>query len=245
MKILPPLLAILSATPALPDGQGAEVLDLSDGDRVVMSYQANRLPSPDPAAPWYGRSGFIHPIRTPGGRIVSDAFPADHLHQHGVMMAWTSSRIGDRKVDFWNSKKQEGRVEHVETVSADAGRIVVKLRHIDATTEPPTSVLEETWEITRVPHPAMNVFDLVSRSSRQSRSSAAIVSSPSTARATRPGSTSCVRTSPAAGEAGCSGGIHGVGCNFRRSCPGSADAADAPPLAGASENRRLSGMLLA
>jgi hypothetical protein len=135
---------------------------LVDGQRVVMTYNADYIPSPDSAAPWYGRSGFIHPVVTPSGRTVTEGFPADHMHQHGLMFAWTSSSVGPRPVDFWNSRLQAGRVEHLDTVRADSDSIEVRLHHIDATAASPTVVLEETWQINRVPHESMHVFDLVS-----------------------------------------------------------------------------------
>jgi len=131
-------------------------------DRVVLTYNARYIPSPDVNAPWFGRSGFIHPVCTPGGRVVTDGFPVDHLHQHGLMFAWTTARIDGREVDFWNSAKQQGRVEHAETVRSDNETLVVRLRHIDETGEEPTVALRETWRITRVPHTSMHVFDLVS-----------------------------------------------------------------------------------
>lgn len=135
---------------------------LADGERKLAIYNADFVPSPDRDAPWYGRSGFVHPVFTPAGRVVTSGFPSDHLHQHGLMFAWTSARVDGRKVDFWNSKKQEGHVEHVETVSASPDRIAVRLRHVDDSVKPALTVLRETWEITRVPHAGMNVFDLVS-----------------------------------------------------------------------------------
>jgi hypothetical protein len=78
------------------------------------------------------------------------------------MFAWTSAVVDGRDVDFWNSKKKSGFIEHVETVRADADRIIVRLRHIDETAPVPTVVLTEKWELQRVPHDSMNVFDLVS-----------------------------------------------------------------------------------
>lgn len=136
-------------------------LSLSDGERTVVTYNAGYLPSPDPKAPWFGRNGFIHPVYTPAGRVVTDPFPEDHLHQHGLMFAWTSAAYEGNKVDFWNSKKQQGRVEHVKTLQADADAIKVQLAHI-VTRKQPVRVLNETWSLKRVPHASMNVFDLVS-----------------------------------------------------------------------------------
>lgn len=140
------------------DGQ----LSLMDGDRVIATYRADLVPSPKEDAPWYGRSGFIHPVRTPAGLVVTEAFPADHLHQHGLMFAWTSTVVGGERTDFWNAHRLDGHVEHVETHQADPDRIVVSLRHVHDKADPPAVVLTETWALTRVPHPTLNVFDLVS-----------------------------------------------------------------------------------
>lgn len=126
----------------------------------LLRYNSQHIESPKPEAPWYGRSGFVHPVYTPSGRIVTDDFPSDHLHQHGLMFAWTSAQIDGRRVDFWNSQQREGRVEHVETIEAGSDSIVVQLRHVDQLADPPQTVLRETWKITHVPHESMNVFDL-------------------------------------------------------------------------------------
>lgn len=145
-----------------PEATPADVISLSADGREILSYQAGHVPSPDPAAPWYGRSGFIHPVRTPGGHVVTNDFPHDHLHQHGIMIAWTSAVVDGKKIDLWNSHKKEGHVEHVETISSSPDRIVVKLRHVNDTVDPPQVILNETWELIRVEHPTMHVFDLVS-----------------------------------------------------------------------------------
>lgn len=138
-------------------------LTLSVGDRPVMTYNAAFVPSPIADAPWYGRSGFIHPVMTPKGRVVTGAFPEDHPHQHGLMFAWTSAEYEGQRVDFWNSHKKQGKIEHVKTLAADADAIKVELRHIITSGKHEgLVVLHETWTITRVPHETMNVFDLVS-----------------------------------------------------------------------------------
>lgn len=132
-------------------------------DRPILVYNAQAVSTPDPQAPWLTRSGFIHPVYTPQGRVVTDAFPADHPHQHGLMFAWTSATYEGQRVDFWNSHKKQGKIEHVKTMKADDAAIRVKLRHvITAGKHADTTVLHETWAITRVPHETMNVFDLVS-----------------------------------------------------------------------------------
>ncbi len=140
-----------------------KTLSLSDGDRKLLTYNAGFVPSPIADAPWYGRSGFIHPVYSPKGRAVTDAFPEDHPHQHGLMFAWTSAEYDGQKVDFWNSHKKQGKIEHVKTIKAGDDSIKVQLRHlIRAGRDEPLNVLNETWTITRVEHDTMNIFDLVS-----------------------------------------------------------------------------------
>ena len=135
-------------------------LSLKSEGKDILIYNVDFLPSPKKDAPWFGRSGFIHPVYSPKGKVLTTPFPSDHLHQHGIMFAWTSGRIDGRKVDFWNSKKLEGKVEHVETVSVNDSKIIVKLRHIDLKGN--KVVINETWEISKVDHPTHNVFDLKS-----------------------------------------------------------------------------------
>lgn len=153
------LTASITLTPAKEDEQ----LTLSVGDRRIMSYNAAFVKSPITDAPWYGRSGFIHPVYSPKGKVVTGAFPEDHPHQHGLMFAWTSAEYEGQKVDFWNAQKKQAKIEHVKTVKADKDSIEAKLRHvITAGKHNDVTVLNETWTLTRVEHDALNVFDLVS-----------------------------------------------------------------------------------
>ncbi|MEM6259086.1 MAG: PmoA family protein [Planctomycetota bacterium] len=154
---------ILAASQSVLADEDKEQLTLSDGDRPIATYNAGFVASPIEDAPWFGRSGFIHPVYSPKGRVVTDPFPADHPHQHGLMFAWTSSEYEGQRVDFWNSRKKQGKVEHVETIKADADTIKVTLRHvIIAGKHKDTIALNETWSIKRVEHDTLNIFDLVS-----------------------------------------------------------------------------------
>lgn len=130
--------------------------------KTGLVYNAAVAPSPIVDQPWFARSGFIHPLKTPAGKVVTDGFPQGHLHQHAIMFAWTSSVVGGKPVDFWNSAKQQGRVEHVQTLLATEDQIRARLHHVDTTGQTPRTVIEETWTIRRVDHPTMNVFDLES-----------------------------------------------------------------------------------
>lgn len=153
---------LVSSSPRTLQAAEPDALTLHSKGTPLLHYNASYVASPKRDAPWYGRSGFVHPFYTPGGRVVTDDFPADHLHQHGLMFAWTSARIGQRHVDFWNSGPRSGVIEHVETVQVDDESCTVTLRHMDPTVEPAKVVLHEVWQLQTVAHESLHVFDLIS-----------------------------------------------------------------------------------
>lgn len=154
-------LALLSGSANAPGAEQAK-LSLKSNGKTVMTYNAAYVTSPVKDAPYYGRSGFIHPVLTPAGKVVTDAFPKDHPHQHGLMFAWTTGTFEGRKINFWDQKRQQGIIEHARTVHADKNRIQVELRHVETHAGKRKTVLNETWELIRIPHKELNVFDLVS-----------------------------------------------------------------------------------
>ncbi len=138
------------------------------GGSPVLRYIGGpgRLPSAD-IKPAYQRGGYIHPVRTPSGRSVTDDYPADHRHQHGVMFAWTSAEFEGRKTDFWNMGNALGRVEAVAIDAAWSGAVhagwAARHRYVDLTSGSPKPVLDESWT-TRVyglrTTPSLYVFDV-------------------------------------------------------------------------------------
>lgn len=162
IRILPvPTLAIsflvLVAVPGMAEDS---TTTLSSSGRSVLTYNAALVPSPDRKKSWLGRSGFVHPILTPSGRAVTEAFPIKQTHQHGLMFAWTSAHYKSQPVDFWNSEAKQGRVRHREVVEASDGRLIVNLDHIAENTSPQTVILDETWDVSVVPDSVDHVFDL-------------------------------------------------------------------------------------
>lgn len=132
-----------------------KALTVRHGDLPVLSYQHALVPSPDPEQPWFGRSGFIHPVYNRKGQVVTDNSPPDHLHQHGIQFAWTDTTFEGRPIDFWNSKKKQGRIEHVKLLRSEQGPVYAgfsaKLRHLDLTAPGGDSggkpVLDELWHV--------------------------------------------------------------------------------------------------
>ena len=84
--------------------QTDDYLQVFSGNKPVISYRLTPQ-RPDGLPEYYTRSGFIHPIYSPSGQIVSDDFPAGYSHQNGFFSAWTNTTFRDSFVDFWNTHK--------------------------------------------------------------------------------------------------------------------------------------------
>lgn len=144
-----------------------EAVELRIADHAVLTYHtASRLAAGVNAI--YRRSGHIHPLTTPGGLVVTDEFPADHLHQHAIFFAWVNTQFQGRHIDFWNQPAREGTVEHSELVSTDFGPVWAgfhaKLSHAEKRGDTPSKpVLREDWFVTATRLGDLHVVDLESR----------------------------------------------------------------------------------
>jgi hypothetical protein len=162
----------LTAGNPAPFPPGVEVRDeggkllIRVGNRRILQYNEATVPSPDPKAPYFERSGHIHPLWSPSGKVLTDEMPADHLHQHAVFFAWVNTTFEGHHVDFWNSAEKQGKVEHARVLSTTAGPVFgafrVELRHIALLPDGPKTALNEVWTVRAFNLPDRNLFDLES-----------------------------------------------------------------------------------
>lgn len=136
--------------------------------RAILDYHRAVAEPPGGIDPLYRRSGFIHPIATRSGLVVTDDFPPDHPHQHGLFFAWVDTTFRGRKVDFWNQHNRTGRVRHGDGETFSGGPISgdfhAWLVH-EALNTPggPASVLKETWGVTAYSLSGAVVLDFESK----------------------------------------------------------------------------------
>lgn len=99
----------------------------------------------------YLRSGYLHPIKTPSGVVVSDDYPEMHTHHHGIWYTWTKTKFENRTPDFWNMGKGAGRVEFVDLLAHWDGPVhagfTASHRFVDMTSKPEKEVLSEKWSV--------------------------------------------------------------------------------------------------
>jgi hypothetical protein len=129
-----------------------EVLRFSRDGSDLFAY---RIAPPDLSDtgidPLYRRAGYLHPLKTLKGHVVTDELPPDHLHQNGVFSAWTRTVFDGRKIDFWNLRDGTGRVDVLALDHAWEGPVnagfVVRHQFTDLTTGESIPVLNETWMV--------------------------------------------------------------------------------------------------
>ncbi len=98
-------------------------LTLFRNDNPILSYRFGITYPPPGADPLFKRSGFIHPLWSPGGEVLSRIQPPDHYHHYGIWGPWTLTHIGKRKVDFWNLREGEGTVQFNSFLSEYEGAV--------------------------------------------------------------------------------------------------------------------------
>lgn len=118
----------------------------------VLSYHLDPSALPRPGIPpEYHRAGYIHPIYSPSGALVSDDYPPDHIHHHGIWSPWTKTEFQGRTPDFWNMGKKTGTVERVALDRTWGGAVhggfEARHRMVDLSAPTPVTALNETWEV--------------------------------------------------------------------------------------------------
>lgn len=153
--------------------QGVEV---RSGSKPVFFYQTETAYPAEGLPDYYKRSGMIHPLYSPNGKVLTDDFPAGHVHQHAIFNAWVNTMYKGEKVDFWNQHQGTGTVAHVDILESNQGALTgtlrTKLSHISLKHG---EVLEEEWEIKAYPTEGYFLFDLYSEQLNTSQDTLFIV----------------------------------------------------------------------
>jgi hypothetical protein len=162
--ILPELKAGQSKTYSLREGRAAGaapaveavkeggVVKVTVEKREVLGYKAEKSELPKGYAEQFQRGGYIYPVFTPSGKLVTDDYPPNHKHHHSIWTPWTKTEFEGRHPDFWNMGDKTGTVECVGLDEIWSGPVFggfkSRLKQVDLTAQPePKTALNETWEV--------------------------------------------------------------------------------------------------
>jgi hypothetical protein len=102
-------------------------VELRYGDRPLFVYNHGVITDPKvPANDKRGsRAGYVHPLYGPDGEVLTDDFPKDHYHHHGLFWAWPHVGIDGKEFDLWMYENIQQRF--VRWIAREAGPVAAVL----------------------------------------------------------------------------------------------------------------------
>ncbi len=129
-------------------------LIVKSNGKNILQYNFNNASLPKGVPEIYNRAGYIHPLWSPQGEILTRIQPPDHYHHVGIWNPWTHTKFAGKEIDFWNLNKGEGTIKPstiISTTSNDLyGGFQVIHDHIDLNGLSPKGyivALKEEWNV--------------------------------------------------------------------------------------------------
>jgi hypothetical protein len=115
--------------------QNPDDLKIIDNEKSVLEYRTAEKMPPEGVDSLFRRSGYIHPLWSPGGEVLTRIQPPDHYHHYGIWNPWTLTHVNGRELDYWNLLKGEGTVRFGGLHYIEEGSLFcqlgVKQEHVD------------------------------------------------------------------------------------------------------------------
>ncbi len=155
--------------PAVKVGPGEDGLMISINGKEALNFRTNKDKKPRAdIKPDILRAGYLHPVRSPSGAVVTEDYPSDHVHHHGIWTPYTKASFQGRATDFWNMHLKKGE-EQLHAVGRQwsgevHGGFEAELHMNDLSGSTPITALYDRWSVKAyvVSHApkAIQVFDL-------------------------------------------------------------------------------------
>jgi hypothetical protein len=101
----------------------------TDGGIIVVDGQKNVLQyvsAPKSMNGEFERCNYVHPLWGMDGEVLTEDFPADHMHHRGVFWAWHEVWIGDKRIgDPWLLEDFEQNVVELEFLKQISGSVKI------------------------------------------------------------------------------------------------------------------------
>lgn len=86
---------------ALSAERSPEGIEVSEGSSKVLFYQIN----PKSLDGEFERTNYVHPLYSLNGEVLTEDFPDDHPHHHGIFWSWHQIIYKDKPIaDGWTSE---------------------------------------------------------------------------------------------------------------------------------------------
>ncbi|MBT3243606.1 MAG: PmoA family protein [Bacteroidetes bacterium] len=101
---------------------------IKKNEKPLLAYRHALLSPPAGQTENMARSGFIHPLFSPSGEVMTQVQPADHLHHVGIWNPWTKVSWKGVHTDFWNLGLETGTVRFKNLVGMESGDVLAEIR---------------------------------------------------------------------------------------------------------------------
>ncbi|MGQ9589969.1 MAG: PmoA family protein [Planctomycetota bacterium] len=122
------------------------------GGRDAFVYNERVVEPPPKVEAIFARSGYIHPLFSPSGRLLSDDFPLNHKHHHGLWLTWSQTVFEGLPTNFWEQARGEGKVDCAGVDLKVTGPVfgAVRARHVFTALKGsggPKPAMREVWDV--------------------------------------------------------------------------------------------------
>ena len=144
--------AAMNQAITVTDDSGALIIKENGKNVLQYNYKTHYPPAGVDTA--FKRSGFIHPLWSPVGNILTQINPPDHRHHMGIWNPWTDVLFQGKMVDFWNLGDKKGTVRFDHFIAKESGAVwggfKALQQHIvlpDAISPTEKTAMNEVWDV--------------------------------------------------------------------------------------------------
>jgi hypothetical protein len=123
-------------------------------NKKVLQYNCRIHYPPQGVDSSFKRSGFLHPLWSPSGNVLTQINPPDHYHHMGIWNPWTHVLFDQKEIDFWNLGDKKGTVRFSNFIGTYNGDVYAGFKalqqHIAFNLPAPgmeTTAMNETWDV--------------------------------------------------------------------------------------------------
>ncbi|HMJ68252.1 MAG TPA: PmoA family protein [Cyclobacteriaceae bacterium] len=135
---------------------------IRSGDKNLLSYVYKTVYPPAGVDSAYRRSGFIHPLWSPSGKVLTRTQPKDHYHHYGIWNPWTHTLYKGDTIDFWNIGNGKATVRFSKFMSQTSGDIFAEYvsvhEHVVTKKGTKPDVAMEETQVVRVYNPGPDYY---------------------------------------------------------------------------------------
>lgn len=135
------------------DGANPAIIGVKLDGKPVLQYEGRATTEPRTDVPAnLIRSGFIHPVFSPAGAVLTEAYPEEQSRHLGLWSYWQYAKAGGKVADLWNKPGETGRV-YMESKGPtwegpvhggfESRQLFAGLKAFDGKT-----LLRESWKVT-------------------------------------------------------------------------------------------------